>query len=119
MGDVTQIHPNRRDKGQVEVLSGMGATEAYIARHLSLTIEELRHHYSTELVHGQEEANLQVAKTFHEFATSGEHPQMTALWMKMRAKWTEGPDTSSPEEEDESDLETAREKLVQLLNRGK
>lgn len=119
MGDVIQQHPNRRDRGQVEVLSGMGASEAFIAKHLKLSIEELRLHYAPEIEHGQEEANLQVARTFHEMATSGEHPQMTLAWMKMRAKWTDGPTIDSPDDEEDTQIDEAREKLLKLLNRGK
>jgi len=110
------LHPNKRDKGQVEVLSGMGASEDFIANHLSLSIEELHLHYRQQLQSGIEEANLQVAKTFHEMATSGEHPTMTLAWLKMRAGWS---DAKQAEEEDTTDyLAEAKEKLLKLLNRA-
>jgi len=111
------MHPNKRDKGQVEVLSGMGATPQFIAAHLNLTLEELKQHYQKQLETGEEEANLQVARTFHEMATSGEHPTMTLAWMKMRAKWSEAPSTAQTDDL-EVELETAREKLLTLLNRA-
>jgi hypothetical protein len=110
------MHPNKRDRTQVETLSGMGATEEFIASHLSLSIEELRKHYNTELIHGQEEANLQVAKTLHEMATSGEHPAATIAWLRMRAGWTDTPLPTT--EEDDSNEDEAREKLLTLLNRA-
>lgn len=113
---IHDILPNKRDKGQVEVLSGMGASPSFIARHLNLTEEQLNEHYSKELLHGQEEANLQVAKTFHEMATSGEYPTMTLAWIKMRAGWSEAP---PPEAEDDTDhLSEAKAKLSKLLNRA-
>lgn len=111
------MHPNRRDRGQVEVLSGMGATEEFIAKHLSISVAELKEHYQKELDHGIEEANLQVARTFHEMATSGEHPQMTMAWMEMRAKWSKAPPAADPDQE--VDLDQAREKLLKLLNRAR
>jgi hypothetical protein len=113
---VIPTHPNKRDRGQVEVLSGMGASEEFIAAHLNLSVEDLHTHYRTQLIHGQEEANLQVAKTFFDMATSGEHPQMTLAWIKMRAKWSEAP--SSIAEEDDNSEALARDKLLKLINRG-
>lgn len=94
----------------------MGATEEFVASHLNLTLEELKQHYNTELTHGQEEANLQVAKTLHEMATSGEHPAATIAWLRMRAGWTDTPPIQV--ETDESSEEEAREKLLTLLNRA-
>lgn len=116
MTTTTPMHPNRRDSTQVETLAGMGASEEFIAAHLSLSLEQLREYYTKPLKHGMEEANLQVAKTLHEMATSGEHPQATIAWLKMRAGWTDAPQRQV--EEDESSLEEAREKLLTLLNRA-
>lgn len=118
MTEPTPLHPNRRDSQQVETLKGMGASDDFIASHLSLSLEDLRAHYSTPLAHGEEEANLRVAETFFEMATSGEHPQATIAWLKMRApeKWSERP--TAEVEEDTSSIEDAREKLLTLLNRA-
>lgn len=112
-----RTHPNHTDATQVEVMTGFGASPQHIASHLSLTIEELEYHYSDQLKFGIEEANLKVAQTFFEMATSGEHPQMTAMWMKMRAKWTESPPPAKQEEEDETDMNELRHKLLRLMNR--
>lgn len=97
-------------------MSGLGADPAHIAKHLNLTVEDLTRHYGKELDQGLDEANLQVARTFFDFATSGEHPQMTVLWMKMRANWSEAKTFTA--EEDDSDLDLARQKLLKLLNRA-
>jgi len=110
-------HPNARDASQVEVLTGMGATQEYIAAHLHITPQELQGYYPKELAHGLEEANLRVAQAFFEMATSGEHPQMTLAWMKMRAHWTDSP-TSNSQEEPEVEVEEVRQKLLKLINRG-
>ena len=115
---VISTQPNKRDRNQVEVLAGMGASEDFISSHLHLTVAELNTYYSKELTSGAAEANLQVAKTFHELATSGEHPQMTLAWMKMRAGWS---DAAQKEEEgyDDDSASLAKDKLLKLLNRGK
>lgn len=96
----------------------MGASEQYIAKKLKLTPAELTQHYSTQLALGPEEANLRVAQTFFDMATSGDFPQMTLAWLKIRggALWQETPNTV----EDEADtLDQAKDKLLRLLNRGK
>jgi len=116
----TPLHPNKRDAVQVEVMTGMGCSVEYISKHLNLSIEDLTTHYNKQLEHGQEEANLQVAKVFHDLATSGEHPAMTVAWMKMRGGWTENIalQSSTSTTEDSSSLDEAKEKLLKLLNRA-
>ena len=116
MGQIVSQHPNRRDTIQVETLSGMGATEEFIAAHLSLTTQDLHKYYGKQLEHGNEEANLKVAKTLFDMATDGEHPAATIAWLKMRAGWTETPVTQT--DTDDSTEDEAREKLLTLLNRG-
>lgn len=114
----TPMHPNKRDQQQVEVLSGMGASPEFIAKHLNLSTSDLATHYAKELQHGIEEANLQVAKTFHEMATSGDHPTLTLAWMRMRAGWNDQTNPLATQEEDDSSLDEAKEKLLKLLNRA-
>lgn len=120
MTSITPLHPNKRDASQVEVLTGMGASEEFIASHLSLSTQELHLHYKKQLETGREEANLQVAKTFFDLATSGEHPSITLAWMRMRAGWRDAPQTTTPADQGDldDDLRIARDKLGKLLNRG-
>lgn len=96
----------------------MGATEEYIANKLKLDPKELRAHYAAQLDMGLEEANLRVAQTFFDMATSGEHPQMTIAWMKMRGgpTWTEN--SNSTPGDDQADQDAVKHKLLKLLNRG-
>lgn len=114
---LTPLHPNKKDSQQVEVLAGMGATEEFIAKHLNISPTLLHEHYSRQLAHGIEESNLQVAKAFHEMATSKEFPTMTVAWMKMRAGWSDNT-PSSTTDTDDSSLDEAKEKLLKLLNRA-
>lgn len=95
----------------------MGASPEFIAKHLNISLEDLTRYYQKQLDHGMEEANLQVAKVFHEMASSGDHPAMTLSWMKMRAGWSESPN-STPTDTDDSSLDEAKEKLLKLLNRA-
>ena len=115
MTDITPLHPNARDRKQVETLAGLGATLKYISIHLKLSEDKLKHYYQDALDYGQEHANLEVAETFFQLATSGDHPSITAQWMKMRAGWSEI--TPATVEEDDTSEDMAREKLLKLLNR--
>lgn len=116
MTDITPLHPNARDRKQVETLAGLGASLRYISIHLKLDEQKLKQYYQEALDYGQEHANLEVAETFFQLATSGDHPNITAQWMKMRAGWSET-FSRTPQEEDDTSEDLAREKLLKLLNR--
>ena len=111
---VLPFHPNPNVYEQVSVLAGLGATDEFIAEELGIPLPIIKQHYSQARAMGEEKANMLVAKAFHEMATSGEHPAMTASWMKMRAKWQE---TSRLTIEEPEDSSLAREKLLALVNR--
>lgn len=114
----TPMHPNPRDREQVKVMTACGASEEHVAAHLSLSVEDLKTYYRKEITYGVEEANMKVAKTFYELAVSGENPNLTLAWMRMRAGWKDAAVNSKPEEEN-LDAELTRNKLLKLLNRGK
>ena len=116
---ITPLHPNKRDSKQVETLAGLGASLEYIASHLNLSTDQVLEFYKKDLDYGKEHANLEVAETFFELATSGEHPTITMAWMRMRAGWRDTPQTTTQENDDVVEVEQAREKLLKLLNRGK
>lgn len=116
------MHPNKRDATQIEVLVGMGASLEYVSTHLNLSPIDLQTHYAKQIAHAEEEANLRVAKVFHDLATSGDFPQMTQAWMEMRARWSKSQSSTSTQltrEEEEAAHQDARQKLLRLLNRGK
>lgn len=99
-------------------MTACGASEEHVAAHLNLTVEDLQTYYRKEVTYGVEEANMKVAKTFYELAVSGENPNLTLAWMRMRAGWKDAAINSKPEEEN-LDAELTRNKLLKLLNRGK
>lgn len=111
------MHPNRRDQEQVQVMTACGASPEHIAKHLNLNLNDLLCFYKVDLDFGLERANMEVARTFHKLASSGEYPNLTLAWMRMRAGWKDAINQKEPEE-DTSDAELTRSKLVKLLNRG-
>lgn len=117
---VIPTHPNARDSKQVETLAGLGASEQYICTHLNLTLDQLYEFYQRQLEYGKEHANLEVAETFFDLATSGDHPNITAMWMRMRAGWSDSPaHAQSAQEDDDSEaISQAKDKLLTLLNRA-
>ena len=113
------MHPNGRDREQVKVMIACGASEEHVAAHLGLSVDDLIKHYSREVKFGVEEANMMVAKTFYDLAVSGDNPNLTLAWMRMRAGWKEAIGTSKPDGDENLDAELTRNKLLKLLNRGK
>ena len=116
---ITSMHPNGRDREQVKVMIACGASEEHVATHLSLSVDDLRRYYSKEVKFGVEEANMKVAKTFYDLAVSGENPNLTLAWMRMRAGWKDAVGASKSGEDENLDAELTRNKLLKLLNRGK
>ncbi len=110
----TPIHPNKSTTESVKVLSGLGATPEFIGEELGLPLAVLHKHYAKAMAHGPQEANFRVAQTFLHMATSGEYPQMTLAWMKMRAGWADIPPPQN-EAEEEAETEVARQRLAALL----
>ena len=47
----------------------------------------LRKHFREILTTSMHQANAKVAATMFAMATSGQHPGMTAMWMKCRLGW--------------------------------
>ncbi len=113
--NIQKIHPNKTDREQVRVLAGLGAPREFIADELKLTLDDLDFHYSEDLIQGPLEANARVAQTFFELATSGDYPQMTLSWLKMRANWSENLPTTTSTEEAEAELSSVQDRLRALL----
>ena len=67
-----------------------GASENFICAALNMRPGKLRQLYGAELDHGEELANMAVAGTAFNMATSGASEQMTKFWLKSRAKWKDG-----------------------------
>jgi hypothetical protein len=66
-------------------------------------------------------ANAKVAQTMFSMASSGQHPGMTAMWLKCRMGWKE-PRTSTDmrfvdEEGNDRDFSTAKRELAAELTR--
>ena len=78
----------------VKELAGLGIRQSDICRLIRrkgkpIGETTLRKHFADELDLGGIEANARVAMTLFKMATSGEHPGMTAFWLKCRAGWRE------------------------------
>lgn len=77
------------DRKTVEALAAFGIPSDKIAGILGISQPTLRKYFRTELDLGLEKANIAVAKTLFQMATSGEQPAATFFWLKTRAKWRE------------------------------
>jgi hypothetical protein len=95
--------PTEEDREKVRLLAAVGVKQEIIARIIRnpadptedypagapICDRTLRRHFRDELDLGMAEANAMVGKTCFEMATSGQHPSMTAFWLKCRANWRE------------------------------
>ena len=77
--------PTKETRSTVEAMVASGCQQSFVAKSLGVAEKTLRRHYRTELDTGAVKANLEVARTLFEMATSGKHPAATFFWLKMYA----------------------------------
>jgi hypothetical protein len=88
-----KVIPHHRSEEIAQIVLyyvGMGASENFICAHLNIRPGLLRQHYSNELTHGAERANVEVAGAAFRMATNEEDAAMTKFWLKAKAKWRDG-----------------------------
>jgi hypothetical protein len=79
---------------QVKMMAALGLSHDNIAKVIvdgGIKRDTLCRHFRKELDQGKIEANLKVAKTAFDMATSGTSPAMTCFWLKTQAGWRENP----------------------------
>ena len=102
--------PTDEQRRMVKVMSGFGIPQTDIANQLGVDAKTLRKHFREELDRGMTEANMRVAQSLYNMATTGGSVAAAIFWMKARAGWREKhevvvieavPEYISPEEQDE------------------
>ena len=73
----------------VEVMTVGGFPQSEICTVLDIDEKTLRKHFRETLDKAAIRADAKVTATMFQMATSGEHPGMTAFWMKVRRRWKE------------------------------
>lgn len=82
--------PTEEQRRTVKSMSAFGIKQEDIATVLGLrSSNTLRKHFRKEIDRGAIEANMHVAQSLYQMATSKEFPAATIFWMKTRAGWRE------------------------------
>jgi hypothetical protein len=81
--------PTEEQRRLVRAMSGFGIPQEQIATHVEMDPKTLRKHFRPELDRGMVEANLKVAQSLFQMATSGKNVAAAIFWMKARAQWRE------------------------------
>ena len=70
-------------------MAAFGVPQDAIAAHFQLAPKTLRKHFRRELDRAMVEANVKVAQSLFNMATSGNNVAAAIFWMKSRAGWRE------------------------------
>jgi hypothetical protein len=81
--------PTDQDTRTVQTMAACGFPHAEICTILDIDEKTLRKHFRDTLDKAMIQADAKVSQTMFQMATSGEHPGMTAFWMKVRRRWKE------------------------------
>jgi AraC-like DNA-binding protein len=81
--------PSAEQRRLVRTMAGFGVPQEDIARHLGVDPKTLRRHFRDELDTGTTDANLRVAQSLFQMATTGKNVAAAIFWMKARAGWRE------------------------------
>jgi hypothetical protein len=71
-------------------LAGCGFPRADIARHMHLSLAELRKHYQPQIHHDSYDVNITVLRSFYKMALTGEHVTAAGLIVKARCGFRAG-----------------------------
>jgi predicted ArsR family transcriptional regulator len=106
--------PKEEERSLVRALSGLGVPQEDIATHLEIDAKTLRKHFRRELDRGMVEANVKVAQSLFQMATTGKNVAAAIFWMKARCGRREKHEvTVSPAEEEVERL--SDEELQRLI----
>ena len=83
------FRPTEDQRRTVRALSGYGVPQDGIAIHIGVDAKTLRKHFREELDRGMTEANMRVAQSLFNMATTGGSVAAAIFWMKARAGWRE------------------------------
>ena len=83
------FEPIDEQRRLVRAMAGFGVPQDDIATQLDIDPKTLRKYFRAELDRGMVEANVKVAQSLFQMATSGKNVAAAIFWMKARAGWRE------------------------------
>jgi hypothetical protein len=91
------FEPTEEQRKLVKTLSGFGIPQEDIAQFIGIEPKTLRRRFREELDRGMIEANVKVAQSLFQMATTGKNVAAAIFWMKARAQWREKHEVAIPE----------------------
>ena len=84
-----EYEPTEDDRRMVRAMAGFGVPQDTIGTHFDIDPKTLRKHFRRELDRGMIEANVKVAQSLFNMATTGGNVAAAIFWMKARGGWRE------------------------------
>ena len=83
------FEPSQEQRRMARAMAGLGLPQEQIALLLEIDAKTLRKHLRDELDRGMAEANVKIAQSLFNMATTGNSVAAAIFWMKARAGWRE------------------------------
>lgn len=83
------FEPSQEQRRLARAMAGLGLPEEQIALLLEVDPKTLRKHFRDDLDRGMAEANVKIAQSLFNMATTGNNVAAAIFWMKARAGWRE------------------------------
>ena len=83
------FEPSQEQQRMARAMAGLGLPQEQIALLLDIDAKTLRKHLRHELDRGMAEANVKIAQSLFNMATTGNNVAAAIFWMKARAGWRE------------------------------
>ena len=87
-----KFEPTDEQRKMVKAMSGFGILQEDIAKVIGIEPKTLRRRFRDELDRGMIEANVKVAQSLFQMATTGKNVAAAIFWMKARASWRDRPE---------------------------
>ena len=89
-----KFEPTDEQRKMVKAMSGFGILQEDIAKVIGIEPKTLRRRFRDELDRGMIEANVKVAQSLFQMATTGKNVAAAIFWMKARASGRDRPEPS-------------------------
>ncbi len=83
------FEPTQEQRRLARAMAGLGLPQEQIALLLEIDPKTLRKHFRDDLDRGMAEANVKIAQSLFNMATTGNNVAAAIFWMKARAGWRE------------------------------
>lgn len=110
------FEPTAEQRRLARAMAGLGLPQDQIALLLEVDPKTLRKHFRDDLDRGMAEANVKIAQSLFNMATTGNNVAAAIFWMKARAGWREKHDVTVEALVVREDTEAERIRMAQSVS---